>query len=497
MNPQPSWQTQPDPAIVNREGAKNHVQRHNMAGFRAPKLDTVRVGVIGLGNRGPNHLKALVQIGNVEIRALCDKNPAQIERGLVWARGAGHTPEIYTEGEDEWKKLCEQADIDLVYVCTPFPLHAPMSIYAMRQGKHVASEVPAVGSLEECWELVRTAEETRRQFMMLENYSYMDFHLQTIRMAREGFFGEIVHGEGAYNTSKLDNCLGVKGQPSFGKGIYSDWWWLKAYAERRGNLYPTHGLGPVAQVMDINRGDRLDYLVSMEGADFTYGPKARELAAEAPEFYDEFSRLDYRGNMNSTLIRTVKGRTILLQHDAHTPQPHNLIHAIYGTKGCARFDPEPPRLSTGGHWVGAEECAALRERFTPELLRRLAAASAGHGHGGSDLRMNWHLIDCLRHGLPLPQDVYDAVAWSCLVPLTQWSATHRSQAVEVPDFTAGAWESNPRNMDIDLANGGGDTPILPPSRAAMAFDDELARQWARDHACNAEEVKGDEKKCTR
>jgi len=316
MQIQSHWQTQPDPAVVNREGAKNHVQRHNLAGFRAPKLGTVRVGVIGLGNRGPNHLKALVQIDNVEIRALCDKNPAQIERGLVWARGAGHTPEIYTEGEDAWKKLCEQADIDLVYVCTPFPLHAPMSIYAMRQGKHVASEVPAVGSMEECWELVRTAEETRRQFMMLENYSYMDFHLQTIRMAREGFFGEIVHGEGAYNTSKLDNCLGVKGQLSFGKGIYSDWWWLKAYAERRGNLYPTHGLGPVAQVMDINRGDRLDYLVSMEGA----------------------------------------------------------------------------------------------------------------------------------------------------------------------DFTAGAWETNPRNMDIDLANGGGDTRILPPSQAAMAFDDELARQWARDHA---------------
>lgn len=454
--------------------------RFNMAGFRAPKIDTVRVGIIGLGNRGPNHLKALVQIGNVEIRAICDKTPSQIERGLTWTRETGHTPEIYTDGEQEWKRLCERNDLDLIFVCTPFPMHAEMSIYAMQQGKHVASEVPAAGTLDECRELVKTAEMTRRHLMMLENYSYMDFHLQTIMMAKAGFFGDIVHGEGAYNTSKVANCLGEKGHKSFGKGIYSDWWWLKVFAERRGNVYPTHGLGPIAQIMDINRGDRLDYLVSMESSDFNYQRKARELAEAAPAIYTDFAKWTYRGNMNTSLLRTVMGRTILLQHDAHTPAPHNLIHAVYGTQASARFDPPPPRISTGGGWVKPETCAEIRERFTPEIHRKLEKASGGHGHGGSDYRMDWHLIDCLRNGLPLPQDVYDAASWSAIVPLSQWSVLNRSSAIDIPDFTAGAWKTNPRNMDVNLENGGGNTKVLPPSKSALAFDDALVRQWSND-----------------
>ncbi len=250
-------------------------------------------------------------------------------------------------------------------------------------------------------------------------------------------------------------------------------------------MYPSHGLGPIAQVMDINRGDRLDYLVSMESNDFNYGRRARELAAEAPQIYGEFAGLDYRGNMNTSLIRTAKGRTIVLQHDAHTPAPHNLIHAVYGTEGSAMFDPPPPRISTGGGWLKSEAVAGIRERFTPEIYKKLEKASRGHGHGGSDYRMDWHIIDCLRNGLPLPQDVYDAAAWSAIVPLSEWSVLNRSNAIDVPDFTAGAWETNPRNMDVNLESGGGNTQILPPSKAAMEFDDALARQWANDHATTA------------
>jgi predicted dehydrogenase len=471
----------PDLVKLNKDYAANHIQRHNMAEFRAPKLNTVRVGVIGLGNRGPNHLKALVQIENVEIRAICDKTPEQIERGLAWVEDTDHSPEIYTGGEDEWKKLCEQKDLDLIFVCSPIPLHAEMSIYAMQQGKHVACEVAAAWKMEDCWELIKTSEQTRKHFMMLENYSYMNFHLQTIMMAKDGFFGDIVHGEGAYNTSKVANCLGQKGGDSFGKGIYTDWWWLKAFAEHRGNIYPTHGLGPIAQLMDINRGDRFDYMVSMESNDFNYGPHARELAELDPSTYEPFTKLEYRGNMSTSLIRTVKGRTIVFQHDAHTPQPHNLIHGVYGTKGCALFDPEPPRISTGGGWVKPEECTEIRERYTPEITKRLGAKANGHGHGGSDFRMDWHLIDCLRNGLPLPQDVYDAASWSATVPLSAWSVLNESTSIKVPDFTAGAWETNSRNMDINLENGGGNTKVLPPSKAGMEFDDELAGQWARDH----------------
>jgi predicted dehydrogenase len=471
-----------DVPAINREYAGKHVQRYNMAGFRAPKIDTVRVGVIGM-RRGANHVKALVQLGGVEIRAICDKRPEIVEAAMVWFKDTDHKPELYTGGADDWKRLCEQPDLDLIYVCSPIPLHAEMSIYAMRHGKHVVSEVPAAWSMEECWDLVSAAEESQKQFMMMENYSYMDFHLVTINMAYQGFYGDIVHAEGAYNTSKTRNC--------FSKTMYSDMWWLREFGQRRGNIYPTHGLGPIATCLDINRGDRMDYLVYMEGSDFTFGRRARELAKDDP-FYGEFEDLPYRGNMGVALIRTVKGRTMMVQHDPYTPSPHNLIHGIYGTKGAALFDPAPPRFSKGDHrWYmrkghGEEDYARLYEQYTPEILRRLHKDSQGHGHGGSDMRMNWHIIDCLRNGLPLPQDVYDAAALSAMVPLTSWSAQNRSSPIDIPDFTCGAWKTNPRNMDINLENGGGNTRILPPSKAAIKFDDELAKQWARDHELKGE-----------
>ena len=466
---------QPDVAQINEAYAKSHRQRFNMAGYAAPKLSTVRVGLIGLGNRGPGHLKTLVQIEGVEIKGLCDKNPAKVDAALKTIENTDHSPVVYTGGEDEWKKLCERDDIDLVFVTTPFYLHAPMSIYAMKQGKHVASEVPAAGTIEECWQLVQTAEETKRHLMMLENYSYMPFHLLTINMARQGFFGEVVHGDGAYNTSKMGN--------NFGKTVYSDMWWLRQYANRRGNIYPTHGLGPICQTMDINRGDRLEYLVSVESNDFMMAKKAAELAESDPHF-ETFVGQEYRGNMNTTVIRTALGRTIMLQHDATTPSPHNLIHGIHGTQGAALFDPSPPRISKGNHkWVEPEEFADLEEKYTPKIYRRLGEIARSSGHGGSDMLMDWHLVDCLHNGLPLDQDVYDAASWSSIVPLSQWSVLNRSNSIDIPDFTAGSWQTNPHNMDIELANGGGTTKITP---TATDSADRLAQQWKRDHDGNAE-----------
>lgn len=467
----PSKIAMPDPHTINAKYAKPQWQRFNMAGFTAPPLKTVRVGIIGLGNRGPSHLRTLIQIEGVEIQALCDKDPARVQKALQHLENTEHTPTCYTESETDWKKLCEREDIDLVVITTPFYLHAPMAIYAMEKGKHVASEVPAAGTLEECWQLVQTAEVTRRHMMMLENYSYMPFHLLTINMAREGFFGDIVHGEGAYNTSKMKN--------NFSKTTYSDMWWLKQYAERRGNIYPTHGLGPVCQVMDINRGDRLDFLVSVESADFGMAHKARELAKDDPTFAD-FAKCTYRGNINNTLIRTVKGRTILLQHDATTPSPHNLIHGIHGTHGAALYDPPPPRISTGNHhWASQEEFAQIEKNYTPQIFHQMGEITRTSGHGGSDLLMMWHLIDCLRNGLPLDQDVYDAASWSAIVPLSQWSVLNRSQSIDVPDFTHGEWKTNPQNMDIALAKGGATTGIVSVQKSDA--DDLLAKQWKRDH----------------
>jgi len=434
-------------AQVGKQLEKAHVQRFNMSGFTAPPLEKVRIAIIGLGNRGPGHLNVMSRIEGAEIKALCEIRPERANAAKKKLDGTKHNPEVFT-GPEDWKKVCERDDVDLVMITTPWYMHAGMAVYAMEHGKHVASEVPAAGTIEECWQLVETAERTRRHCMMMENDSYLSFQLMTLNMARQGFFGEVVHADCAYNTSKMRN--------NFSKNMYWEMWWLKQYAARRGNIYPTHGLGPVAQAMDINRGDKFEFLVSVESKDFMMNARARELAA-TDEFFKPFAVKSYRGNMNVTTIRTTQGRTIMLQHDATSPSPHNLFHGVYGTKGAALYDPPPPRLCKGNHaWVSAEEFKALEEKYTPKITRQVheLAAKMKAGHGGSDLLEDWRLIDCLRNGLPLDQDVYDAAAWSAVVPLSEWSVLNRSNSADVPDFTAGAWKTNKPNMDINLERGG-------------------------------------------
>jgi hypothetical protein len=431
-----------------------HKQRFNMSGYAAPKLEKVRIGIIGLGNRGPSHLETMRHIEGVEIRALCDLRPERTAAAGKRLDGTPHKPVLYSGGPEEWKKLCEQADVDLVMVTTPFYMHAGMAVFAMEHGKHVASEVPAAATIAECWKLVETAERTRKHCMMLENYAYGLFQLLTLNMARRGFFGEIVHGECAYNTSKMGN--------NFSKSTYWDMWWLRLYGSRKGNIYPTHGMGPICQVMNINRGDRFDYLVSMESNDFMMGPTARALAAK-DDFFKPFADKQYRGNINTSIIRTAKGRTIMVQHDATSPRgPHTVIHGITGTKGMALEYPLPPRISKDLRgWVPQEEYDAIAKEYTPAIVHRMSELSrhVGSGHGGGDLLEDWRLIDCLRNGLPLDQDVYDAAAWSSIGPLSEWSVGNRSNSIDVPDFTAGAWEKNLPNMDINLTRCG-DTKVL-------------------------------------
>ncbi len=430
----------------------NHFQHYNMSGYAAPKISTVRIGIIGMGQRGPSHMRTMSRIDGVEIIALCDIRAEKAKAAKEQLKNTDHTPDIYSGSEEEWQKMCQRKDLDLIIVTTPFYMHAEMAVYAMEQGKHVASEVPAAATIEEAWKIVETAERTRKHCMMLENDSYLPFQLLMLNMSRRGFFGEIVHGDCAYNTSKMRN--------NFNKNFYWNMWWLRQYGSRKGNIYPTHGLGPIAQMMDINRGDKFDFLVSVESKDFMMGAKAKELAA-TDNFFEEFASMDYRGNMNTTIIKTTKGRTIVVQHDATSPSPHNLIHGLYGTKGSALYDPQPPRISTGNHkWASAEEFEKIKEKYTPEIFRKMGELAKGSGHGGSDLLIDWHLIDCLHNGLPLDQDVYDAAAWSSIVPLTDWSVRNNSNSIKVPDFTKGAWKKNKRNMDIDLKSGGNTKVIL-------------------------------------
>jgi len=417
-----------------------------MCGYSAPKLDSVRVGLIGLGHRGPSSLRNLTLVEGVEIKAICDIRKERLEIGEKVIRDAGLPPATtYGENEDSWKQMCERDDIDLIYQVTPWRLHTPVSVYAMEQGKHAACEMPAALTIEDCWKLVETSENTRKHFMMLENCCYDFFELMILNMVRQGFFGDVIHADASY--------LHDQTEIQFAKNNYPGMWLLKESQTRNGNHYPTHGLGPVCQVMDINRGDRLQQMTSTQSNDFSWGKKAAEMA-KTDSFYKEFDTNSYRGNMNTSVIRTARGRTIMLQHDVSSPRPYSRHYMISGTKAVAQKYPLPARISTSEEWFTDEQMAEITEQYTPEIVRHIGdlARKVG-GHGGMDFLMDWRLIDCLRNGLPLDQDVYDAAAWSSIVPLSEWSVANGSQPIAIPDFTCGSYAAN-IPVDITLSRGG-------------------------------------------
>jgi hypothetical protein len=320
----------------------------------------------------------------------------------------------------------------------------------MEAGKHVAVEVPAAKTIEECWQLVETSERTKKHCMMLENCCYDFFELLTLNMARQGYFGDIIHGEGAYIHDLVDL--------NFNKNGYQDMWRLKENAERNGNLYATHGLGPICQIMNVNRGDQMDYLTSLSSNDFSMHKRAADLAKE-DNFFQEYAGADFRGNMNTTMVKTKNGRSIMIQHDVSSPRPYSRIHLVSGTEAFARKWPSPEKIAKGHSWLDEKQMKEVEDKYTPEIIKRVGAlAKQVGGHGGMDFIMDWRLIDCLRNGLALDQDVYDAALWSAISPLSEQSVANRAQSVDVPDFTRGSWKTN-APVDISL-QGAGNTNVL-------------------------------------
>ncbi len=423
-------------------GGGNRAQKFNMCGYAAPKLEIVRVGVIGIGNRGSGAIPRLKAIEGVEIKALCDLRPERVAEGLKRLKGTKHEPQTYSGSEEAWKKVCERDDIDVIYNCTPWPLHAPISVFAMEHGKHAFSEIPAAVNIDECWQLVETSERTKKHYMMLENCCYDFFELLTLNLAQQGFFGEIVHGEGAY----IHNLMEL----NFGKSYYQGMWRLKQNAARNGNLYPMHGLGPIAQIMNINRGDRMDYLVAVQSRDFQMRQKADELAAQDP-FFAPFAGKNYRGNMNTTTIRTELGRTIMLQHDVTSPRVYSRLHTVVGTKASAQKYPEPARIAIGHKdWLSADEMKKLEDKYTFDLVKEIGAmAKKVGGHGGMDFIMDWRWVSLLRNGLPLDMNVYDGVSWTSVGLMSEVSVANRSKSIDLPDFTGGSWKAN-KPVDLSM-----------------------------------------------
>ena len=412
----------PEPTVPP---AKPGQQR--LFGLKFPPLDKVRVGFIGVGSRGSSLLGNLLDIDQVEIKAVGDVVPDRVRSAQqrVVAKGQPE-PAGYAKGETDYEGLCGRDDVDLVYIATPWNWHVRMAVCALQQGKHVAIEVPAAMTLDECWQLVDTAERTRRHCLMLENCCYGEVELLVLRLVRQGVFGELTHGEAGYLHEARDYLL---------QNSDSATWRRRFVSNLNGNLYPTHGLGPVAEYLNINAGDQFDFLVSMSSRELGLSRRRDALPADDPRRRERFAC----GDINTSLIRTVLGRTILVQLSMVQSRPYSRINLIAGTTGT--FCDYPPRLHLDGHpegWV--TDLQPYHDRYGHPLWKKLnAQARESGGHGGMDYVMNWRLIQCLREGLPLDLTVYDAAAWSCIVPLSIASVAQGSAPVTVPDFTRGAW----------------------------------------------------------
>ena len=428
--------TRPAEAAPQATGGSTPASAASMIGVPFDRHDIVRIGIVGTGLRGRSVLHELLGVDNVRITALCDIVPEKVTQALEMVRKAGQSDAVatITSGERGFEQLVRRDDIDLVYTATPWEWHVPVCLAAMEHGKHVATEVPAAYTIEDCWKLVNTSERTRRHCIMMENCNYGYNELLVLNLVRAGLLGELKHGGAAYNHDLRSILFENKDE-----GL-----WRRAHhTQRNGNLYTTHGLGPVALYLDIDRGDRFDYMVSMSTPEMgltNWRTSHRDTeASKAGESY-------VTGDLNSSLIRTAKGRTIRLEHDVSSPRPYSRINSIQGSKGI--FEDYPARIyidgMTPGHqWQTIDQFKAAHEH---ELWRTLGERARSGGHGGMDYVMAWRLVHCMREGLVPDMDVYDAAAWSAPGPLSEASVKRGSAPMAFPDFTRGKWQEARRTL---------------------------------------------------
>ena len=436
-----------DKGTIVVETPERPAGQEHVLGLTAPKLETVRVGFVGLGMRGPWAVMRFAHIPGVEIVALCDYEEGRAEACQKYLRDTGLMPADIYYGEKGYEELCKRDDIDLVYVATDWNHHFPVAKFAMENGKHAAIEVPSAMNLEQCWELIDLSEQTRLHCFILENCCYDYYEMNALAMAQDGIFGEIIRAEGAY----------IHGLEWFWDSYWKDpadndvndlHWRLKYNQENRGDVYATHGLGPVAQCMDIHRGDRFTTLIAMDTESFVGKELVEKKTGE--------ECTDFRnGDHTTTLMRTANGKVVEIQHNVMTPQPYNRLFKLTGTKGYATKYPTPefalssdalagtsaPQMDNiNAHgFINAEQKAALTAQYYHPILTKYGEKGRQMGHGGMDYIMDARLVYCLQNGLPLDMDVYDLAEWCCLAELGSISMDNNCAAVEFPDFTRGHW----------------------------------------------------------
>lgn len=415
----------------------------DLINFAVAPIDTVKVGFVGLGMRGSDAVERFVYVPGSKIAAICDVQPEKVESSINYLKEHDvELPATYSGEEESWKALCENPDVDLVYIATDWKNHVPIALYAMENGKHVAIEVPSAMTMEDIWALIDTAETKRLHCTILENCVYDDFELNTLNMAQNGLFGEIMHTEGSYIHNLADFW-----------DHYYDNWRLTYNAEHRGDIYPTHGAGPAFQLLDIHRGDKINTLVAMDTKSVGLPLWLEEKGREVPE---NFKNGKANGDHTMTMLRTENGKTIHIQHDVVNPRPYSRMYQLTGTKGFANKYPtygyafEPAQLAgdsvpdhenlSSHSFITQEQMNDLMKKYQHPILREIGEkAKEVGGHGGMDYVMDYRLIYCLNNGLPLDMDVYDLAEWSAIKPLSEISIENGSAPVEVPDFTRGAW----------------------------------------------------------
>jgi predicted dehydrogenase len=393
-----------------------------MGDFAAPKLDKVKVAIIGVGARGSGHISQLATIEGVEVVGICDLNEGRAKGAEKNVKGKGHSPKVYFGEENAWQKMLAETKPDAVFIATPWELHAPQAIAAMKAGAHAFVEIPIALTIEEMWNIVNTSETTGRHCMLMENVNYGREELLYLNMVRQGLIGELLHG-----------------------GDSTGSWRTLHYAKRNGNLYPCHGLGPVAQYMSLARGDdNFRRLTS-----FSSPAKGRKLWAEKSTNLTkpEFKTLDYQcGDINTSIIKTALGRTVMVQWDETSPRPYSRHNLIQGTKGTLKGFPNGMAIEgmtkSYHEWTSSEEFEAIAAKYEHPLFKRMGErAKKMGGHGGMDFLMLFRIVECLRKGEPLDQNVYEGCFWSAVGPLSEKSNKEDGMPQDFPDFTRGNWKT--------------------------------------------------------
>jgi predicted dehydrogenase len=424
---------------------------HYMGDYSAPKLKTVRVAFIGVGARGTGHARQIATIEGTEVVAISDLYQDLAQRSIDNCKEIGKGERhneivIYYGGEDKWKLMLKEVKPDVVFISTNWSNHAPMVIEAMNSGAHAFVEVPMATTIEDMWEIINTSEKTRKHCMMMENVNYGRDELMYLNMCRKGVIGDFLHAEAAY----IHELRFQMEEQERGTGS----WRTHQYAKGRGNLYPTHGLGPVAQYMNLSRGDdNFNSLIS-----YSTPALGRKLYAEKnyPANH-KWNKLDYKnGDLNTSIIKTSLGRTIMVQWDETSPRPYSRHNLIQGTKGTLAGFPTRVALEGGvkgvtkNHhsWVQGKDLEVLYEKYDHPLYKRLGAlAKKMGGHGGMDFMMRYRIIECLRMGEPLDQNMYEGCFWSAVTPLSAKSIEDGGSPQRFPDFTRKNWKTtNPLSI---------------------------------------------------